>query len=366
MNKKMIGILVGVVLVGGLIAAWFLHIRYAVEGGKVVWATRYAEPEAIAQAIEEGPEQSALDKALRIAVEDGDREAAEMLNEAGASINPDEQGFCQLASEIRFGRVESAALALDVGADPQLCDVTPVEMMDDLLRFGHDNAPQAKIIEVMSALVDAGGDPLESVDEAGPSILALSEKYELDRVSKYLRAPDAYEAPEEGEALGRPHGVAGAVELDDLKKVCYGKGIEDAAPYEKSNEYAASVFYFEKRHDLWRYPGRRHGVTLPKWWTTWDEPADAQLVACVDMTDKTKVDTCHYEGRGGGVYVYEANVEIALREAKTGNLIDEFSQTMKPARNCPNIKFGKDQEGIYPAYDEQLQDFLRPHVGGPR
>ena len=366
MNKTAVNLLVGVLVLGGLVAGWFFYVRYAVEGGKVVWAVRNGEHEVLSEALEEGAEQQAMNEAIRIAVGDNDREAAQMLHKAGASINPTDGGSCEFASVIRFGEVEAAALALDVGADPSACEQSPLQMMDDLVRFGHANAPQSTIIRVMAALVEAGGEPLASQEEAGPSILALAEKYDLDKVAKYLRAPDAYDPPSEGDKLGRPHGTPGAVEIDDLADVCYGKGVEDAAPYEKSEEYVASVFYFEKRDDVWRYPGRRQGVTLPKGWTTWDEPADAQLVACVDLSDKTRADKCEYEGDGDDVYVYSANVEVALREAKTGNLVDKFTEKMTPAGGCPSVEFGEEQEGIYPSYDEQLQAFLKPHVGGPK
>ena len=360
------GGIVAVLVVGALVAGWKFYGRYAVEGGKVVWAARYQEHEALADAIEAGAAQKALDEALGIAVSDGDEKAARMLADAGASINPEEKGFCKLAGLIRFGKVEEAAIAVELGADPTLCDTSPNQMMWDLLQYGYDNAPQVELNRVLVALVEAGGDPSARAEGKDASALELAEKYELDRVVAFLKAPEANRPTGGGGPdVERPHGKAGTVAIDDLKPVCDGEPQPNAAPYEKSDEYAASVFYFERRHDAWRYPGRRHGVTLPKWWTTWEEPADAQLVVCVDLSDKEKVDTCHYEGEGGGVYVYNAHVEVELREAKTGEVVDTMAFDKKAPQGCPPVKFGKEQEGIYPSYETELKDFLAPHVGGP-
>ncbi|MCK5802006.1 MAG: hypothetical protein KAI66_04200, partial [Lentisphaeria bacterium] len=163
----------------------------------------------------------------------------------------------------------------------------------------------------------------------------------------------------------QPQGKAGSLSMDDLKKVCAGEAQSDAASYVKQASNTSKLYYFEKRYEDWRWPGRGPGMPeLPAWWTDFKEPANTQLVVCVDLTDKTKVQDCRYKGGGDGISAYEATITLTLYESKTGRKVDT-NTFKKGAPTCPVVKMGRQQEGLFPAYSKELKTFLAPHVGGP-
>ncbi|MBN2495385.1 MAG: ankyrin repeat domain-containing protein [Deltaproteobacteria bacterium] len=364
MSKKWIGVLIALVLVGAF-AAWFvLHGRYVVEGGRAPWAVINERPDVLKEALAAGIDKEEMDEAFGRAVGRSNLEALEMLLEAGASPNPAQKGRCYLDGSTRHGRVKVSRLLLERGADPRRCQTDPSTMMAFLVAYGAGEAPQGELIGALAPLVAAGGSADKTgVDYVG-SALQEAEKRKLDQVVAYLKDPTA--APGVAQADGeQPRGKSGSLELDDLKRVCAGEGLADAAPYVKQAGRASLVYYFERRSDEYRWPGRGPGrPSLPRWWTSWEDPSHTQLVACVDLSEKKKVQDCRYEGGGGGISVYDAKVKMTLYEAKTGRRVDARSFD-KSGPRCPIVKSGSEQEGLYPSYSKELEAFLAPHVCGP-
>jgi hypothetical protein len=354
--------LIGIGVTGALAAGWMLEGRYLVEGGRAPWAVINARHDVLAQALSAGVSDEEKQDALSRAVQRKDFAALEMLLAAGASPNPATKGYCHVASALRFGQAKVASMLLEAGADPALCDVDVPTMAKDLLTYGHDNDPEPDILWTMSLLVAA--DPDAGAANRWSTAIADARKFELSEVAAFLenpsaRAPTRPDAP----AADRPQGKPGSLDLDDLKTVCTGAALEDAAPYVAQAGQAAQVYYFERRSDEFRWPGRGPGMpSLPRWWTSWDDPSHTQLVACVDVVNKTKVRTCDYEGEGGGITMYDATFTVKLHEAKTGKEVDSTTFEKSIGRDCPQVKSGSDQEGLFPPYSDELKEFLVPHV----
>jgi hypothetical protein len=365
MGKKGIIILVVLLLLGGGVVWFVLEGRYAVEGGRAPWAVINDRPDVLQEALAAGVDAEQLRTAVKRAAGKGKIAMLETLLEAGASPDPASKGRCPLDQATRFGRVKVARVLLEHGADPALCRETPTTLMANTIVYGAGDVPQAEIKRVLAPLIAAGGEPAADADGQLKSPLQEAERKGLDQVVAYLKDPSAPVAAADGggeRSLGR----AGSLELDDLKRVCAGEGLADAAAYVKQPDHAALVYYFERRSDSYRWPGRGPGrPTLPRWWTSWDDPSHTQLVACVDLSDKTKVRECSYKGGGGGFNVYDAKVVFKLYEAKTGELVAEHS-FQKAGPGCPMVKSGTKHEGLYPAYSAELKTFLEPHVGGPQ
>jgi hypothetical protein len=235
-------------------------------------------------------------------------------------------------------------------------------MMQDLVTYGHDKAPEPDVLWTMSLLVAA--DPDAAAPNRRTTAIAKARELELTEVAAFLEDPsDHAPARPDRPTADRPQGTPGSLDLDELKTVCTGTALEDAAPYVQQDGQAAQVYYFERRHDEFRWPGRGPGMpSLPRWWTSWDDPSHTQLVACVDVVEKTKVRTCQYEGEGGGITMYDATFEVKLYEAKTGKEVASTTFAKKVGPECPQVKSGTDQEGEFPPYSEELKAFLAPHV----
>jgi hypothetical protein len=185
-------IIVPLLIIGALAVAWFSWGRYVAKGGKVLWAVENHDPKVLSEGLDGKPSDSKLNEALRIALANGDLEMAKTLGDHGARVNSAEREHCLLAELLRFGKVEEAAYALEVGEDPGACSFTPTELMIDLLKFGHNKASQDVIIRVMRPLIEAGGDPLASEDIGTPSVLTLAEGYELDEVAAFMKEADEH------------------------------------------------------------------------------------------------------------------------------------------------------------------------------
>jgi len=354
-KKAVIG---GVVLViGGLVAFFVLEGRFMLEGGRAPWAVINDDMDVLREALKTGVSAEEKQDALGRAVGRGNIEALGLLVEAGADVNHTKDN-CYLENTFRFSRAAMGKALLDHGADPSVCKNPRAKMMDEAIRYGNADIPEQDLVFIMSKLYADG----EDVSAA----LASAQKYKLDDVIAYLKAPGGEVAASKNNPSLLPKGKPGSVSRDDLKTVCDGKALPDAAEYKKQEGAAAQIYYFERRFKQWRWPGRGPGQPrLPRWWFSFKEPANTQLVACVDALDKKKVKECRYEGAGGGISVYDTTWKITLRETKTGKLVGEESFPMKASQKCDFLKWGKTQEGQFPNYGDKLQSFLTPHVGGP-
>lgn len=357
--------LFGLGLSGALVTGWLLEGRYLVEGGRAPWAVINERHDVLAQALAAGASDDEKHEALRHAASREDMEALDMLLAAGAAPNPPHKGYCELAGALRFGRPRVASVLLEAGADPALCDVDVPTMMQDLITYGHGDAPEREILWTMSLLV--AKDPDHGDPSRWTKAIAQAKTAELPEVVAFLEDPKGH-APSRPDrpSADRPRGTPDSLELDDLKTVCTGAALADAAPYVKQDGDAAQVYYFERRYDEFRWPGRGPGMpSLPHWWTSWDDPSHTQLVACVDVVSKTEVETCHYEGDGGGISMYDATFTMKVYEAKTGQELASTTFEKPIERGCPQVKSGTEQEGLFPPYSDELKAFLAPHVGGP-
>lgn len=356
---------IALAVAGVATGAWLLEGRYLVEGGRAPWAVINGRDDVLAEALASGIGESEKNEALRHATSRGKIEALKMLLAAGASPNAMQGSRCQLSSATRFGRINVAAVLLEAGADPKLCDVDAPTMMQEMVTYGHGDTPEHEIIWAMSLLMAAD---VDAAPNRYATAVAEAKKLKLAQVVAFLEDPIGNAPTRPADTTGtRSEGKAGSLDLDDLKTVCTGKALEDAAPYVLQEGQAAQVYYFERRNEEFRWPGRGpDSPSLPKWWTSWDDPSHTQLVACVDAVEKQRVETCSYEGSGGGISTYEATYTMTVYEAKTGKVLDTKTLPKKPAPKCPMVKSGEQQEGLYPLYSEDLQAFLAPHVGGPK
>ncbi len=232
-------------------------------------------------------------------------------------------------------------------------------MMDEAIRFGRQRVPQQDMVFILSRLYKPGVDV--------QAAKASAAKHGLDRVVAYLEAPGGDVVAVENDPSLLPRGEPGSVEWDDLKALCEGEVVPTAAKYRRQDGAAAQVAFFERRFKKWRWPGAGGPgqVQLPRWWLSFKEPADTQLVACVDALDRQRVKECRYKGPGGGISVYDVTWKVTVREAKTGKVVAEQSFPMKASRQCDVLKRGTNQEGQFPFYGRRLKTLLTPLVGGP-
>lgn len=331
--------------------------RYLVEGGHAPWAVINGDMDHLKATLAKRPRLDEIQKAFGQAVGRGVVEAVPLLVAAGASGNPPEGIECHLANRLRFSDPKMAKLLLVHGADPGRCKASRAEMMLNANKYGYDEAPQADLVFILSKLNDSRVDLSPIKQEA--------QRHKLSEVVHYLEAPE--QPVVAAAAVTGPRGKAGALSRDDLKALCDGKALPDAAPYEKRDDVAATVYEFERRHDNWRWPGRGpDGSGLPSWWTSFDDPSHTQLVVCIDAVDKQVVKRCLYEGPGEGVALYNATWKMTLREARTAKVLQEASFPMKIEPACASVKFGREAEGRFPSYAEPLKSFLAPFIGGPR
>ncbi|MCA9671119.1 MAG: ankyrin repeat domain-containing protein [Myxococcales bacterium] len=357
--KKKILIVLGVLLAGAVV--WFIfHGRYWVEGGHAPWAVINKRPDVLRQAIADGASKKSLRLALARAVGRGDLVSLKLLLDAKVSPDPRRKGFCHAHSAIYFGRLEVTRALLEAGADVRLCGKAK-EMMRDAIDRGYRAVPQGTLIAIIAQLHKRGL-PID------PRAIEAAERHKLERVAAFLRNPEAAsaaaasKAPAGAASLGKP----GSVSKDDLRGVCAGKAVPTAAPYKKQRAFAAKLFYFRKHFDKWRWPGTGPGApSLPRWWFSFKELANTQLVACVDGTDHKTAERCRYRG-GSVIEKLAVNYVVTLYEAKTAKKVASHKFTPPVDERCSLIKFGKDSRYAYPRIGKALRAFLAPHVGGPQ
>ena len=358
--KKWLIISASLAVVAALVAFWLLEGRFLVEGGRVAWAAVNRRHDVLEKALAANPSPAELRKALRHAASREDLVALKLLIAAKAPIDLPRKGRCMVASALRFGRPGVALALLDAGAKIALCQESAATIAVNTLRYGHGRTPQGNLNRLLAHLLRA--EP--SLDREPLRIEA--RRAGLAKVMTFLAKPTPLAQTPVETVAPKITGVAGSVSWDDLKQVCGGKARATAAPYVRSEQGTATVVSFERRFTEWRRRGRGpNGVPLPLWWTDFREPANNQLVVCVDAVEKQKAKVCRYKGKGGGVTIYDATWDMTLYEAKTGRKVAAKRLPMRAPRRCPTLKWGRHQEGIFPPYTAALKVFLAPHVGGP-
>lgn len=112
-------------------------------------------------------------------------------------------------------------------------------------------------------------------------------------------------------------------DMAQLRMVCDGDAIANAAPYVKTPGKASPVAYLYK--DL-TFPADatefHHSTPSPlRPWAT-RTVADVQLVACVTVTQSQKVKECPFN-TGAVLELYSTTATVTIREAATGKVLEE-------------------------------------------
>lgn len=355
--SRSVKILVGLVVLGALVAIWVVYGRFAVEGGRLPWAAINKRLDVLSEALPTA-DQAQKNRALVFAVQHGPNEAVELLLKAGAQPNPPKAGNCLLLTAIHYGGTEILRLLLQAGADPKLCRDSD-GLAGEFLSRNYDRAPEVELIWILRMLADRG----IKLDGKGVfgTTLEVATKQKLGKVLDYLRNPAQapIDDPAKAPKLARL-GSGPAIDRDALRRVCKGEGVATLPAYQKQAGLVSPIYYFEQRAEEPRYPGE----LLPRWWTAADDPRHTQLVACVRVVDKKVVEECRYKNLTTGVTIYDATFELSLREAKTANqLVSKTLALPADSRTCPMLKWGGEQEGRYPSYTAELEALVRPFLG---
>jgi hypothetical protein len=347
---------VGVAVLGGLVAGWVLYGRFAVEGGRAPWAVINKRLEVLAAALPTS-DQAQKNKALVFAVQRGPVEAVELLLAAGAEPNARKQD-CLVVSAIHLGGIEILRLLLQAGADPKQCRNSD-GLAGEFLSRAFDRAPEVELIWILRMLAERGI-RLDGKGVFGTALDVATQK-KLDKVLVYLRDPRSapIEDPAKAPKLAR-RGSGPAVDRDALRAVCRGEGVATLPDYQKEPGLVSPITYFEQLADAFRFPGE----LLPRWWSATDDLRHTQVVACARVVDRKVVESCQYKNLSGGIAIYEASFELALREAKTGKLLATKTVALPAdSRTCPMLKWGAKEEARYPSYRAELEALARPILG---
>lgn len=355
--KKLVKVLVGVVVLAGLVAGWILYGRFAVEGGRLVWAAVNKRLDVLQEALPTS-DQAQKDRALVFAVQRGPVEAVELLLAAGAKPNPSAPGNCLLQSAIHLGGTEIMRKLLEAGGDPKLCR-DPNGMAGEFLSRSFDRAPEVELIWILRMLAERGI-PLEGKGVFGRALDIATEK-KLGKVLDYLRNPARapIEDPAKAPKLARL-GSGAPIDRDALRAVCSGEGVAGQPAYQLQPGLVSPLVYFEQTGEKWRYPGE----LLPRWWSSSDDLRHTQLVACARVVDKRAVESCSYKNLSSRVTIYDATFELSLREARTGKpLATKTVALPADSRTCPMLKWGSSEEARWPSYAAELEALVRPLIG---
>ncbi len=335
-----------------LFAAWmFFHGRYFVEGGRAPWAVINDRSDVLAEALQRGVSDAERASAMRHALSRKRHEAVTMLLASGLKPNPSR---CELGVDVPL-----TLLMLDAGATTERCDQA---LLPNFIAHEADTVPEPTLLAVVARLVERGAD-VNAKDLNGRNALSVAKALKLRALAAWLEDP-TQPLDEEAKSAPKPALRGGALKLarDDFKFVCDGEAQPNAPAYVREPGTVSPVLNFERRGDTLFWPGRK----LPHWWSTADDVRHTQLVACVRVTAKTVVNQCHYEGRGGGITVFDADYEFIVREAISANEVARTSVSLTNARpRCDMFKSGTQQEGAYPDYSAALRTFIASLVVTP-
>lgn len=88
---------------------------------------------------------------------------------------------------------------------------------------------------------------------------------------------------------------------------------------------------------------------------------ETQLVACVTTIDKTEVEKCDFE-EGKTLTIYNADFEVKLYEAKTGDLVSETVLHLT-LDECPTYwMFSDENAEKLPDNEQPIIDFLKEYI----
>jgi hypothetical protein len=349
-------VIIAVGVLAPLVAVWIFWGRFAVEGGRAKWAVINDRPDVLAEALKEKLDDNTKRDCLGRAISNKNAEEVKLLLAAGATPNPPARGFCMLGSSARWGDVDGVSTILQAGGDPKLCG-DQGEIVRNLVQYGADRAPQGELIRVIRILLERGA----PVANAAP----IARQRKLDQVALFLDNPSAAPADDKPVPKLARLGTGDKVGWNDFKQVCSGKGLAGLPAYQKQEGLVSPLVLLEQRSGDPFFPSGPESI-LPRWWTAAEDLRQTQVVACAKIVEKKVARECHYEGRGGGISIYDATYELSAYEAKTGRVIAEKTVPMRAASTeCTIVKFGQQQEGVYPKYGAELAALVAPLIGAP-
>lgn len=338
---RVVGVIIGVVV---LFSAWmYFHGRYFLEGGRAPWAVINDRADVLEEALKKGVDDEEKSAAMSQALFRRRHDAVKLLLAHG--VKPDVTK-CELGNDLI-----TTELMLDAGASAKQCNNG--FLADFISRFAEE-APEPALLSLVERLVRAGAD-VNAKNFNKLTALQMAKQRKLGQLSAWLEDPSQ---PVEVQNAPKP-ALRGTVDFsrDDLKFVCDGEGQPNAPPYQREAGLVSPMVNFERRTEKYFWPGRM----TPGWWT--NEPKHTQLVVCATIIDKKVFKSCSYEGRGGGITIWEATYELVVREAKTARELAKKTVSLPPSRStCDFMKFGKEQEGVYPDYAPALRELVEPLV----
>jgi len=151
--------------------------------------------------------------------------------------------------------------------------------------------------------------------------------------------------------------------LSDFEDACYGAPVSGAAEYSADAGGLHLVTIFDRDDEYDTYYNVSY--VLPEAWeSTYDNPEETQLVACLTVIPGDFIEACEYEieGEAYSLNNYSASYQTELYAADTGELIAE-TVLEAPAEECPMFWYFFDtNEDYYSAYDEPLKVWIKDYV----
>jgi hypothetical protein len=174
-------------------------------------------------------------------------------------------------------------------------------------------------------------------------------------------------AVDEPEVTAAPDTVATVNSLTDFGDVCRGVLLAGATPYDPARSGVHPLVTMAGESPTYETAG----ALLPDQWDpVIGEEQTVELVACLDRTSSTPMQTCdgytddNDQDTGLTVEMYDASYDVRLIAAASG---DEVATTQLDATDdvCPMFVFFDDGETVKPVYAEPtdaLTEFLAPFV----
>ncbi|MEC4805070.1 MAG: hypothetical protein SAJ12_06240 [Jaaginema sp. PMC 1079.18] len=155
------------------------------------------------------------------------------------------------------------------------------------------------------------------------------------------------------------------VEWDDLLNVCDGQGAIATDPYPTQDTPSQRNLVFAHR-DVSQ--DESFGLYDSHLFTrTWQplQPEKAQLVVCISENQRyEQIESCTYQKGRYTLYRYRNTIEVQLREANTGDILDQTTLSSE-ARHCPTHKpIGDEREWHWSGQlpDVELYAWLKPYL----
>lgn len=172
-------------------------------------------------------------------------------------------------------------------------------------------------------------------------------------------------APPQSAAIASPVVNTPQVAWEDLIGVCDGQGAIAATPYQSTDNTPQRNLVFAHR-DVSQDEGfdfyDSHLFTR-----TWQptQPDRVQLVVCISENQRyERLESCEYLTGRYQLHRYRNAIEVQLREANTGEILDTVTFDSE-ARRCPTTKpIGDDLEWHWSGQlpDRELYTWLKPYL----